>query len=33
MVFGGPRFPLDRFQREACDAIVRGDDVVVAADG
>ncbi len=24
-------FPLDRFQREACDAIVRGDDVVVAA--
>lgn len=24
-------FPLDRFQREACDAIVKGDDVVVAA--
>ena len=24
-------FPLDRFQREACDAIARGDDVVVAA--
>jgi len=27
----GLEFPLDRFQREACDAIVRGDDVVVAA--
>ncbi|MEC7434479.1 MAG: DEAD/DEAH box helicase, partial [Actinomycetota bacterium] len=27
----GLGFPLDRFQREACDAIVRGDDVVVAA--
>ena len=27
----GLAFPLDRFQREACDAIVRGDDVVVAA--
>ena len=24
-------FPLDRFQREACDAIARGDDIVVAA--
>ena len=27
----GPYASLDRFQREACDAIVRGDDVVVAA--